>query len=199
MQAEDRIRLKSGTFDREAWVALWDRLPERMRRSAAEFVLQKLHATESRGRWSFSWHYETNEEREESGAPIFEFDQAGDVITFKGSLQIGSGGKEIISDPKSLVSVACLMITDWQTLRQAIPGDSTLCDNFSEYTNHEDQRFAELVRAGKNPCRVLVPAAEFLAWCSSNSRTPNAASRDEFGAERFLQDLSQYRNKMDGE
>lgn len=90
MNAEDRKRLKSGGFDREAWAALWDRLPERLRRSTVEFVLQKLHAVESGGRWSFSWHYETSEQREESGAPIFEDDQPGDVITCKGSLQIGN-------------------------------------------------------------------------------------------------------------
>ena len=90
MSAEDRKRLKSGGFDREAWAALWDRLPERMRRSTLEFVLQKLHAVESGGRWSFSWHYETSEQREESGAPVFEDDQPGDVITCKGSLQIGN-------------------------------------------------------------------------------------------------------------
>jgi len=199
MKAEDRIRLKSGTFDREAWAALWDRLPDQMRRGAAEFVLQKLHALESSGRWSFAWHYETNEDREESGAPIFEFDQAGDVITFKGSLQIGRVGNETTTDPELLVSVACLSIFDWQGLRQALPGSADLGENFKEYTKQEDQRFAELVRAGKNPCRVLVPAAEFLAWCSSNSRTPDAASRDAFAAERFRQEQTQYKKRQDGE
>ena len=91
MNAEDRKRLKSGGFDREAWAELWDRLPERARRSTVEFVLQKLHAIESGGRWSMSWHYETVEQREESKAPIVEDDEPGDVITFKGSLQVGNG------------------------------------------------------------------------------------------------------------
>jgi hypothetical protein len=90
MNAADRNLLKSGDFDRETWTALWDRLPERARRSTLEFVLQKLHAMESSGRWSMSWHCETSAGREESGAPIFENDQPGDVITFKGSLQIGN-------------------------------------------------------------------------------------------------------------
>lgn len=197
MKAEDRIRLKSGTFDREAWAVLWDRLPERARRAAAEFVLQKLHALESSGRWSISWHYETNEEREESGAPIFEYDQPGDVISFKGSLQIGSKS-ETMTDPEKIVSVACLSITDWQALRQALPASSDLGDNFREYTRHEDQRFAELVRAGKNPCRVLVPAAEFLAWCSSNGRSPDALSRDAFAAERLRLEQSRYNKRQDG-
>jgi hypothetical protein len=170
-----------------------------MRHGAAEFVLQKLHALESSGRWSIAWHYETNEEREESGAPIFEFDQPGDVITFKGSLQIGSVGKETVADPELLVSIACLSIMDWQALRQALPGSSDLGDNFREYTRHEDQRFAELVRAGMNPCRVLVPAAEYLAWCSSNGRTPDTASRDAFAAERFRQEQFQYKRRRDGE
>jgi hypothetical protein len=89
MNAEDRARLKAANFDREAWATLWDRLPERARRSTLEFVLHKLHAIESSGRFSMSWHYETNEEREESGSPIFDDDQPGDIITFKGSLQIG--------------------------------------------------------------------------------------------------------------
>jgi hypothetical protein len=89
MNAVDRKRLESGGFDREAWAALWDRLPERMRRGTAEFVLQKLHAVESGGRWSMSWCYETRENREESDSPIEE-DQSGDVITFKGSLQVGN-------------------------------------------------------------------------------------------------------------
>ncbi len=198
MKAEDKIRLKSGTFDREAWAGLWDRLPERSRRSAAQFVLEKLHALESGGRWSNSWHYETSEEREESGAPIFEFDQPGDVITFKGSLQIGRAG-ETMTDPEFVVSVACLTITDWQALRQALPASSDLGDNFREYTSHEAQRFAELVQAGKNPCRVLVPAAEFLAWCSSSMRLADAASRDVFAAERLQEELSLYRTRRDEE
>jgi hypothetical protein len=82
MKAEDRLSLSDGTFDRDAWAALWDRLPERMRRGAAEFVLQKLHALESGGDWRIAWHYESTEHREESDAPTFEFDQPGDVITF---------------------------------------------------------------------------------------------------------------------
>ena len=90
MHPQDRKRVKSGGFDREAWAALWDRLPERARCSTVEIVLHKLHAIESGGRWSMSWHYQSSEEREESGAPIFEDDQPGDVITFKGSLQIGN-------------------------------------------------------------------------------------------------------------
>jgi len=90
MHAQDRKRLKSGSFDREAWGELWDSLPERVRRSTVELVLQKLHAIESGGRWSMSWHYVSSEEREASGAPILEDDQPGDVITFKGSLQIGN-------------------------------------------------------------------------------------------------------------
>ncbi len=197
MKAEDRIRLKSGTFDREAWAGLWDRLPEQARRGAAEFVLQKLHAFESSGRWSISWHYETNEEREESGAPTFEYDQRGDVITFKGLLQIGNVSESMM-DPESVVSVACLRLSDWQALRQALPASSDLGDKFNEYRRHEDQRFAELVRAGKNPCRILVPAAEFLAWCSSNSRSPDAASRDAFAAERLRLEQSRYRKQQEG-
>lgn len=89
MKAEDKEFLKSGQFDQEAWTALWGRLPERTRRSTAEFVLQKLHAIESGGRFSMTWTYETSEEREESGGPIYENDQPGDVISFRGSLQIG--------------------------------------------------------------------------------------------------------------
>jgi hypothetical protein len=90
MQAHDRKRLTAGDFDRKAWGELWDRLPERARRRTVEFVLQKLHAIESGGRWSMSWHYVSSEEREASGEPTFEDDQPGDVITFKGSLQIGN-------------------------------------------------------------------------------------------------------------
>jgi hypothetical protein len=37
-----------------------------------------------------SWHYKSSEEREESGEPVLEDDQLGDVITFTGSLQIGN-------------------------------------------------------------------------------------------------------------
>jgi hypothetical protein len=195
MKAEDRLRLRSGSFDREAWAQLWDRLPERARRGAAEFVLQKLHALESSGQWSISWHYETNEEREESGAPIFEFDQPNDVITFKGSLRIGNVG-ETMTDLQRVVSVACLAITDWQALRQV--ATSQLGENFKEITKHEDQRFAELVRAGNNPCRVIVPASEFLTWCSSNNRPPDAASRDAFAAERLQQELSLYKKQRGG-
>lgn len=55
-----------------------------------EFVLQKLHAIESGGRFSMSWHYDTNAEHEESGGPVFEDDQPDDIITFDGSLQIGN-------------------------------------------------------------------------------------------------------------
>lgn len=84
MNAEDRRRLSAGEFDREAWAGLWDRLPQRARRSTLEFVLHKLHAFESGGQWSMSWHYESSEQREESGGPIFKDDQPGDVITFKG-------------------------------------------------------------------------------------------------------------------
>jgi hypothetical protein len=60
-----------------------------MRRSTLEFVLQKLHAVESNGRFSMAWAFETSEKREESGEPIYEDDQPGDVITFKGVVQIG--------------------------------------------------------------------------------------------------------------
>jgi len=90
MKAEDKELLESGRFDRVAWAALWDRLPDRMRRSTAEFVLQKLHAIESNGQFSMQWTYETSEEREASGGTIFEHDQPGDVVSFHGSLQIGS-------------------------------------------------------------------------------------------------------------
>lgn len=196
MKAEDRIRLESGTFDREAWAELWDRLPDRSRRGAAKFVLHQLHAIESSGQWRISWHYETNEVRENSGAPIFEFDQAFDVISFKGSLQIGAAS-DMTPDPELAVSVACLTFFDWQAMRQAHPASSDLGDDFREITRREEQRFAELVRAGKNPCRVIVPATEFLEWCSSNSRSPDAASRDAFAAERLQLELSLYKKHLD--
>jgi hypothetical protein len=192
MKAEDKLSLSDGTLDRDAWAALWNRLPERMRRGAAEFVLQKLHALESGGDWRIAWHYESTEHREESDAPTFEFDQPGDVITFKGSLQIGSVGEEARADPALLVSVACLNIVEWQALRHALPESSDLGDNFKDYTNRENQRFAALVRAGKNPCRVAIPAAVFLDWCASNGRTPDAASRDAFAAEKFRQEQTRF-------
>lgn len=88
MKREDRIQLENG-FKREDWIALWDRLPERARKSTVLFVLQKLHAIESQGNWSASWHYVTNEEREESDGPMFDDDQPGDIITFKGSMTVG--------------------------------------------------------------------------------------------------------------
>lgn len=90
MNAVDRNRLKSGGFDREGWAELWDRLPERMRFSTLQFVLQELHAIESSGQFSMTWEYKTSQERELSGAPLFEDDQPGDVITFKGALHIGN-------------------------------------------------------------------------------------------------------------
>lgn len=64
-------------------------MPERARKSTVQFVLQKLHVLESGGLWSMSWHYQTNEEREESDGPVLEDEQPGDVVTFKGSLTIG--------------------------------------------------------------------------------------------------------------
>jgi hypothetical protein len=92
MTAEDQACLKRREFDREAWAELWDSLPERLRRSALTFVLNELHAIESGGTFSVAWHYETSEQREESGAPIYDTDQPGDVVTFKGRIQYGSAG-----------------------------------------------------------------------------------------------------------
>jgi hypothetical protein len=89
MKAEDRARLDSGGFDREAWAGLWDRLPARMRRGVLQYVLHELHAIESSGAFSIRWHYETSAEREEAGGPIYESDQPGDVITFSGQVRIG--------------------------------------------------------------------------------------------------------------
>lgn len=66
MNAKDRKRLNTGEFDKEAWAELWDRLPQRARRSTLEFILHKLHAIESGGQWSMSWYYESSEMREES-------------------------------------------------------------------------------------------------------------------------------------
>jgi hypothetical protein len=196
MLAEDKIRLKSGTIDREAWAGLWDRLPERARRGAVEFVLEQLHAWESSGQWSIAWHYKTNEERGESGAPTFEFDQPGDIITFEGSLRVGNAGETTV-DPEQLVSVACLTIFDWLELRQADPAPSDLGDDFKEYDRRQDERFAELARSGKNPCRVPVPAAEFLAWCSSRNRVPDRNSRDSFATERFELELAVYKKRRE--
>jgi hypothetical protein len=98
MKAEDRIHLKSGSFDREAWAALWDRLPtDRLRQNTAEFVLHKLHAIESGGHWKMTWIYVTSTEREDAAEllpssndpPSPHVDQPDDVITFNGSLTIG--------------------------------------------------------------------------------------------------------------
>ena len=83
MHADDRKRLTARDFDRKSWTVLWDCLPDFARRNGIEFVLQKLHVLEASGRWSMSWNYETNEQREE----VFEGDQPGDAITFNGSLQ----------------------------------------------------------------------------------------------------------------
>jgi hypothetical protein len=191
MKAEDSIRFKSDAFDREAWAELWDRLPERGRRGAVRFVLQQLHALESGGNWQITWHYDTNVEREDSGAPIFAYDQPGDVITFKGSLRIGKGGG-LPTEPAFMVSVPCLTLVDWKTLRETLAESSDLPDEFTENTRGEDERFAELVRSGKNPCRVIVPAAEFLAWCTANNRSPNAASREAFAGARLQQEVALY-------
>jgi hypothetical protein len=90
LKPEDRVLLKSGKFDREAWAALSDRLPESMRRKTVEFVLHKLHAIESGGRSSTMFTYETSAERAESGAPIYEDDQPGDVVTFQATFQFGN-------------------------------------------------------------------------------------------------------------
>ncbi len=68
---------------------MWDRLPERMRRRTAEIILQKLHAIESGGQWSFQMLCETADAREKAGGPEFDEDQPGDIITFSGSLRIG--------------------------------------------------------------------------------------------------------------
>jgi ABC-type transporter Mla MlaB component len=90
MTAEERALVKDGDFDREAWVALWDRLPERVARKAAvTFVLQQLHAIETGGRFSIQWSYETAAKREESDGTVYDGDQPGDLITFKGTVQIG--------------------------------------------------------------------------------------------------------------
>jgi hypothetical protein len=99
MHANDYKRLDDRDFDRKSWMALWDRLPDFARKNAIKFVLQQLHALESSGRWRISWDYETNQQREDASqgahsddAITFEFhsDQPDDVITFKGSLQIGN-------------------------------------------------------------------------------------------------------------
>ena len=89
MKPEDRALLNSGRFDREAWTAMWDRLPARMRRSTASIVLQKLHAIESGGEWSFRMLNESADARSGAGGLEFDEDQPGDVIIFSGSLRIG--------------------------------------------------------------------------------------------------------------
>ncbi|MDB5386190.1 MAG: hypothetical protein JWM11_1836 [Planctomycetaceae bacterium] len=89
MKADDQARLESGEFSHEDWNALWDRIPEKMRKGTVEFVLHKLHAIESSGRYQIRWEYVTSTEREETGAPIFDHDQPGDVITFGGLVQFG--------------------------------------------------------------------------------------------------------------
>jgi hypothetical protein len=94
--------------------------------------------------------------------------------------------REQMTDPELVVSVACLSIDDWEALKKALPDSSDLGNDFWEFTRDEDERFAHLERAGKKPRRVIVPVAEFLAWCSSNRRSPDAASREAFAAERLL-------------
>jgi hypothetical protein len=89
LKPEDHAHLKSGKFDREAWAELWDRLPEKARSSVLQFVLHELHAIESGGMFSIRWNFETSEQREETGAQVYENDQPGDVITFCGRVRIG--------------------------------------------------------------------------------------------------------------
>lgn len=191
MKAEDKIRLDSASFDRESWAALWDRLPERLRKSTLQFVLERLHANESGGNWRMTWTYETGAKQEDSGAPIFEFTQFADVITFKGSMQVGPVGSLSPSTP--LVSVVCLRITDWKTLKDTFPSID-LADDFQEVERLEKQQFVELVRDGKNPCRVQLFAAEFMAWCSTNRREPNASGRNDFAAEKLQAEIAIWRN-----
>jgi hypothetical protein len=196
MKPHDAILLRSGTFDRDDWASLWDRLPERARRSAAQVILQELHAIESGGRWKITWEYESNIRRE-SDDPVFEFDQPGDVITFEGSVHIGTAGAGI-TDTEPLVGVGCLTVSEWHALKYAVPDAPEFANNYVEFKKQEDRRFADLVRAGRNPCRVNVPAAELLAWCSSNSRPVNTASLDLFAAEKFEAQLARYRNRTKG-
>jgi hypothetical protein len=90
MKREDRAQLETEGFDRDSWAALWDRLPEKMRRRTIEFVLHKLHAIESGGRFSTVFSYETAAAREDSDGPIYHDDQPGDVITFQATFQFGT-------------------------------------------------------------------------------------------------------------
>ncbi len=97
MTSDDRAdlaRVKSGEFIREEWADLWDRVPAKMRRGIVEYVLQALHAFETGGRFRIRWTYETNAQRKNDGSntTVVDEDQPGDVISFFGSLQIGSGG-----------------------------------------------------------------------------------------------------------
>ena len=94
--------------------------------------------------------------------------------------------EEQMTDPELVVSLACLDIDDWQELKQSLPDSSDLGDDFWEFSRREDERFTQLLRAGKNPFRIIVPAKEFLAWCSSNHGSPDAASREAFAAQRLL-------------
>lgn len=103
MRPADRALLKSGSFDREAWAALWDRLPKTSKKTAAVFVLHLLHVHESGGDASISFDYVTSAEREESDpepvdlplVPTFPIpdcheDQPGDVVTMEGRFHFGS-------------------------------------------------------------------------------------------------------------
>jgi len=87
MRAKDRARIR--VFTREEWVELWNRIPENGRRNILSFIFHELYALETGGAFGVQWHYETSEHREETDGPIFDEDQPGDSITFKGHLSIG--------------------------------------------------------------------------------------------------------------
>jgi hypothetical protein len=46
--------------------------------------------------------------------------------------------------------------------------------------------------------RCVARRQDYLSWCSSNSRSPDAASRDAFAAERFRLEQSKYSKRQDG-
>jgi hypothetical protein len=90
MKPEDRSLLESGKFDRDAWAALWDRLPERMRKKTAEFVLHKLHAVESGGQFSTRFSYQRGSEPPDPRSRIYQ-DKPGDVVTCEARFEFGYG------------------------------------------------------------------------------------------------------------
>jgi hypothetical protein len=87
---------------------------------------------------------------------------------------------ENMSAPEKVVAVPFFTEDEWEKLRATVPDAAALGDSYEKWEAIASDEYRNRRLERKDPQRILIDVEQFLEWCRTENRQPDAASRNTF-------------------